>query len=175
MIKAEQVPWVVGAVALAAVGLYVWKRGGVTQAAAGAGAAVVNAAGGAASGAVGAVGAAVGLPTPDDTTTDPGVARWLIDRAGYFEASKWAGAVALARAAMMDKGSGTPPPAGSPIARAFPVAPAASDGPAGQGSSASSYTNGFDYTGRESFDQLSKPDGWWPYGPGWYASPGAAP
>lgn len=107
-------------VVAAGVAFYVWKKGGVSQAASAAGAAVVNAAGSAASGAVGAVGAAVGLPTPDETTQDPAVARWLIDRAGYFEASKWSGAPALLSAAFMPAGSGTPPPLGSKVYAAFP-------------------------------------------------------
>lgn len=109
--------------ALVGVAWYVWRKGGIVQAATAAGtaagAAVVNTAGAVASGAVGAVGASVGLPTPDETTTDPKVARWIIDREGYFEASKWAGAPALARAMFMDAGTGTPPPANSAAGRRF--------------------------------------------------------
>lgn len=109
--------------ALAAVVLgaayWVWRKGGLTAAASSIGAGVVSAVGGATSGAVGAVGAAVGLPTPDETTTDPRVARWIIDQAGYFTASKWAGVPALLEAVTLPAGSGTPPPAGSAAARAL--------------------------------------------------------
>lgn len=122
MSSAPDVPPVVALALVAAVGVafYVWKKGGVAQAASGAGAAIVNAAGGAASGAVGAIGSSVGLPTPDETTTDPAVARWLIDRAGYFEASKWAGAPALWNAAFLPAGSGKAPAPGTALAKAFP-------------------------------------------------------
>lgn len=118
---APAVPWQVGlAVVFAAgVGLYVWKRGGIAQAASGAGAAIVNAAGNAASGAVGAIGAGVGLPTPDETTTDPRVARWIINNAGYWKASQWAGLPALYAATALPVGSGRPPPGGTAAARAF--------------------------------------------------------
>lgn len=140
--------------ALAAAGLYVWSKGGLAPAAAAAGAAAVNAAGSAASGAVGAVGASVGLPTPDETTTDPAVARWLIDGYGYLEASKWAGAVALGRAAFMDAGSGTPPPAGSAVAMAHPGAATGSSitAPQDSGPALSFYRVGL------SFKDLSDPE-----------------
>lgn len=108
-----------GALAVAALGLYVARKGGISAAASSVGAGTVNAVGGAMSGAVGAVGAAVGLPTPAQTTTDAEVARWLIDHAGHFEASKWAGAPAYLRALVMEPGTGRPPPAGSPAAVEF--------------------------------------------------------
>lgn len=112
--------YILGGVAvLGAVGLYVWRKGGVAAAASSVGAGAVNAAGGAVSGAVGAVGASVGLPTPQETTTDASVARWLIDNVGHFEASKWAGAPAYVKALFMEPGTGTPPPAGSPAAQQF--------------------------------------------------------
>lgn len=112
--------YIAGGVAVAAaIGLYVWRKGGVAAAASSVGAGVVNAAGGAVSGAVGAAGAAVGLPTPAQTTTDAAVARWLIDNAGHFEASKWAGAPAYIKALMMEPGSGTPPQPGTPAAAEF--------------------------------------------------------
>lgn len=101
--------------------LYVLRKGSVSAAASGAAAAAVNAAGGAARGAVGAVGAGIGLPTPDETTTDPLVARWLIDNHGYLAASQWSGAPALWEAMFMAAGSGLPPPRSSAIANAFPV------------------------------------------------------
>lgn len=104
----------------AALAFYVWRKGGVAHAAASIGAAAVDAVGGAASGAVGAIGASVGIPTPDETTTDARVARWLIDREGWFVASLWSGAPALFAAGSLPAGSGTPPPAGSAIAAAFP-------------------------------------------------------
>lgn len=108
-----------GVAVLGIVGLYVWRKGGVTAAASAVGAGAVNAAGGAVSGAVGAVGASVGLPTPDQTTTDAAVARWLIDNAGHFQASQWAGAPAYLKALFMEPGTGTPPPSGSPAAKEF--------------------------------------------------------
>ena len=119
--KASPVPLLVlgGVAVVGAFALYAWRRGGVTAVASDVGAGAVNVVGGVASGAVGAVGAAVGLPTPSQTTEDPRVARWLIDRAGYFEASKWSGALALIRGAMLPEGSGIPPTANNPVGRAF--------------------------------------------------------
>lgn len=113
---------VAGGLALVAV-LYVLKKG-VGPAAAQAGAAVVDAAGSAVSGGVGAVSTAAGIPTPDQTTTDAGVARWLIDNYGYWDASQWAGAPALFRAMTMSAGSGTAPAAGTAVANAHPATPA---------------------------------------------------
>lgn len=113
-----------GTVGLAVVGLYVWKKGGLAGAAAGVGAAAVEVAGGAASGAVGAVGATVGLPTPSETVTDPAVVRWIIDQHGYWTASKWAGAPALARAWSMDSGTGKQPQSGTAAYAALVKAPA---------------------------------------------------
>lgn len=120
--KAPAVPLSVALVALGAgaVLFYVWKKGGVSQAASAAGSAVVSAGVGAATGVVGGLGEVAGLPLPSDTTTDPRVARWLIDREGYFTASQWVGLPALWAAASLPAGSGTAPPAGSAIARAFP-------------------------------------------------------
>ena len=117
--------WLVAGAALVALGVVAWyvvKKGSIGAAAASAGQAVAEAAvqavQGAAVGGVGAVGAAVGLPTPDQTVDDPAVIRWLIDREGYFTASKWATAGALFRAAWLDAGSGRPPDVGSPLALA---------------------------------------------------------
>lgn len=110
-----------GGVGVLLLALLIWKKGGIAGAAKSIGAGAVDAAGGVVSGGVGAIGATVGLPTPDETTTDPAVVRWIIDTHGYLTASKWAGAVALAKAAFMDAGSGTPPPAGSTLARALPA------------------------------------------------------
>lgn len=110
---------IAGVALVGAVGLWIWKKGGVANAAAAVGAGVVTAAGGAASGAVGAIGSAVGLPTPDETTTDAAVARWIIDNVGTWEASQWAGAPAFVKALLMPAGSGTPPSANSPAGREF--------------------------------------------------------
>lgn len=103
----------------AAAGLWIWKKGGIANAAASVGAGVVNAAGSVVSGGVGAIGSAVGLPTPADTTTEAEVARWIIDNFGQFEASKWAGAPAYLQAQFMDAGSGKPPAPNSPAGRQF--------------------------------------------------------
>lgn len=105
----------------ALVALYIAKKGSVSAAASSAAAAAVNAVGGAASGAVGAVGQAVGLPTPDETTRDPAVARWLIDTSGYAAASRWSSAPALFSAVLMGAGTGTPPPRGTALAQANPA------------------------------------------------------
>lgn len=84
--------------------------------------AAVNAAGGAVTGTVTGVSEVVGLPTPEQTTTDPYVARYIIDdpRGGYYAASKWASAPALVAAIGMPAGSGHEPPQGSAVAHAFP-------------------------------------------------------
>ena len=119
---------IAGLVAVAGVAFFVWRKGGLANAAQAVGAGAVDAAGAVATGAVGAAGAAVGLPTPAQTTTDAGVARWIIDHpaGGRFAASKWAGAPAFLQALFMDAGSGTPPPEGSELAKLFPVLPDAS-------------------------------------------------
>ena len=135
MKPAEVAPLVIPALAMlavAGVALYIVRKGGIAPAAQAVGAAAVTAAGSAASGAVGAVGASVGLPTPDQTVTDPVQVRWLIDHYGYWEASKWAGAPALIRAAGMDAGSGTAPPANAPVMQALSAvaAPQAAPNPA---------------------------------------------
>ncbi len=107
-----------GLVALVAV-IYVFKRGpGQVAADAGkaAAGAVAAAAGGVATGVADAGSGVVGIPTTEQTTTDPSVARWLIDNYGYWDAVKWSGAPALFSAIGMDAGTGTPPPAGSAVA-----------------------------------------------------------
>jgi len=114
---------VAGVGLVGAFGLWAWSKGGVQNAASAAGSAAAQAAIGAAtgvvSGGVDVVSEGVGIPTTSDTTTDPYVARWLIDGWGYFTASLWSGAPALLHATFMDSGSGHPPPAGSAIALHF--------------------------------------------------------
>lgn len=113
-------PWLIlGTAAAAAVGLYVWRKGGVAQAAQAAGAAVVDTAGEVAAGTVGAVGQVVGLPTPMQTTRDEEVARWLIDNVGHMDASQWSSAGAYLAALWLPEGTGKPPPADSPAGREF--------------------------------------------------------
>lgn len=118
---------------LGVAALYVWKKGGAANAAAAvgqaAGSAAVAVVGGVATGTVNAVSNAVSLPTTDQTTTDPKVARWIIDNAGHFEATKWAGVPALAKALFMAPGSGYPPPAGSAAGKRFASLIAATTGP----------------------------------------------
>lgn len=109
----------VAVLGLAGFGLYVWKRGGVAAVVGDVVTGTVTAAGEVVTGTVGTAGQVVGLPTPDQTTTDPAVARWLIDNVSLFEASKWASAGALARALFMGSGSGTPPTAGTAVAERF--------------------------------------------------------
>lgn len=119
---------IAGVAGLGVLGLYIWSKGGIAKAAGAAAGAAVDVAGEAASGAVGAIGASVGLPTPDDTTTDAAVARWIIDypTGGYWVASAWAGVPALTKALLMDAGSGRPPPVGSALYARFPPLPQAS-------------------------------------------------
>lgn len=80
----------------------------------------VGAVAGAVTGVVDGVSDAAGIPNTGQTTTDPRVARWLIDAAGYWQASLWSGVPALMQAMTMPEGSGTPPPAGSALALRFP-------------------------------------------------------
>lgn len=108
---------VAAGLAVVAVAAYVWRKGGIAPAGAAIGAGAVQLVGGVASGAVGAVGASVGLPTPAETTIDAGEARYLIDRLGWFEASKWSGAPALFAAMRLDAGTGTPPHPSTPAGR----------------------------------------------------------
>lgn len=110
-------------VGVGAVALYVWKKGGIANAATSAGGAAVDAAEGVAVGVVGGIGERVGLPTPDETTTDPAVARWIIDNYGQLQASKWASAWAYARAQFMSEGSGTSPVVGTPLANYLATQP----------------------------------------------------
>lgn len=111
---------IVAGVAVGGVAAFwVWRKG-LAGAAGAAGTAAVDALGGITAGAVGAIGAGVGLPLPSETTTDPAVARWIIDNHGHLAASKWAGAPAYLRALTMDSGSGSPPPAGSAAAQGLP-------------------------------------------------------
>lgn len=103
------------ALLVAGVGFWVWKKGGIGGAAAAAASGAVRAAGGAVAGAASAAGEVVGLPTMDQTTQDPAVARWVIDQYGYFEASKWASAGALFQASIMGSDTGYPPPQNSAL------------------------------------------------------------
>jgi hypothetical protein len=110
----------------AALVLWVIWRGGIAKAAGDLTSTVaetaVQAAGGVVTGAVTGASDVIGLPTPADTTTDSHVARWIIDYpgGGYWEASKWASAPALAAAAFIDAGAGTPPTPGTKLYAAFP-------------------------------------------------------
>ncbi|HEV6968851.1 hypothetical protein [Roseateles sp.] len=115
---------VIGAGLVAVALVYVVMRKGVAgtaqAAASGVASAAVGAVQGAAVGTVDGVSQAVGIPTTEQTTTDPGQARWIIDNYGQWEASQWASAGAYLRALWMDAGTGTPPPAGSAFAVAHP-------------------------------------------------------
>jgi hypothetical protein len=110
------------ALGLGLVAVYVWSRG-ISGAASDAGKAAVNLAGGVATGVVDGVSGAVGIPATSDTTTDPAVARWIIDNYGYFEASKWSGAPALLKGWWMDAGTGKAPDAGSTLAKYLATLP----------------------------------------------------
>lgn len=107
----------------AAAVLWLWNRG-VAGAAADITRGAVDAAGGAVTGAVTGASDVLGIPTPADVSSDPAVARWIMDhpKGGYWEASFWVTPAALARGAWMDAGTGTPPPVGSKAYAAFPPA-----------------------------------------------------
>lgn len=105
---------VVGVGAAALLVAYVGRKG-IGGAAAAAASGVVSAAGGVVAGTASAIGEPFGLPTTEQTTRDPAVARWVIDHYGHWEASKWAGAGALAQALFMSEGEGRPPPPSSPL------------------------------------------------------------
>lgn len=107
--------------ALAGVGLLIASRGGFTRAAQSLGSGLVTGAGAVVSGGVDAVSQGIGMPGPGQTTTDPAVARWIIDNRGMLAASKWAGVPALVAGSTMPKGSGRPPEPGSAAARGLQV------------------------------------------------------
>lgn len=104
-----------GVVGLGLAGLYVWHRG-IAGAAKDIGGAAVDVAGGVATGVLDGVSGAIGVPGVSDTTTDPAVSRYVIDRAGHYQASIWSGVPAYLRALTMSAGSGTPPPGGTKLA-----------------------------------------------------------
>lgn len=62
-----RLPWIVGGLAVVALGLFVWRRGGVANAAQAVGGAAVGAVTGAATGAVLGIGDAVGVPRTSET------------------------------------------------------------------------------------------------------------
>jgi len=123
-----------GVVVIGFVGFKLYKAGAaVGQAVSDAGAAIYDAAYGAADytwhqaadrdGAAGvvvsAVGKVVGLPSTAETLDDPAQVRFIIDRSGMWEASKWGTAWAFLQAVSMPAGSGRMPPPGTPAARAL--------------------------------------------------------
>lgn len=104
-------------IGIAAVVGYVLYKGSIAKA-------LVDAGNGAITGVVNQAGSVVGLPTTDQVTTDPHVARYIIDATnqygGQFMASKWSSAGAYAQAQMLPAGSGYPPPANTQLAAMFP-------------------------------------------------------
>lgn len=64
----------------------------------------------------------IGLPALSDMTTDPYVARYIMDhpQGGQFSASVWSSLPALARAEFLPQYSGHMPPVGSLIYKKFP-------------------------------------------------------
>lgn len=108
---------------LIGLGVWIFAKGGVTNAAAAAGAAAVqavtDAAGGAVTGVVTGISQQVGLPTPAQAgqNDDPYIARWIIDQpsGGKFEASKWSTSSAFLNALTIDAGQGVAPPHDSPL------------------------------------------------------------
>lgn len=67
----------------------------------------------------------VGLPSLDDMTSDPFVARYIMDHpnGGQFSASVWASLPAFARAQFLPQYSGHMPSVGSAIYNKFPPNP----------------------------------------------------
>jgi hypothetical protein len=59
----------------------------------------------------------LGMPEPEAVTSEPELARWIIDNFGYWEASKWVTATALIRAMAMDPGTGRAPAASTEAGR----------------------------------------------------------
>lgn len=104
------------------IGVFVMMKGGFANAFQAIGAGAVDAVTGAAVGAVDATGQTIGLPALSDITTDPYVARYVMDHpdGGYLSASKWSSAAALVQAGFLDQYSGHVPPAGSKIYAVFP-------------------------------------------------------
>lgn len=104
------------------IAVYVFLKGGLFNAGAAIGSGIINAATGAVTGTVDATGQIVGLPALADITTDPYVARYIMDHpnGGKLAASKYASAAAFAGALWLDEWSGHTPPAGSKIEQLFP-------------------------------------------------------
>lgn len=73
-LKTSDLVMIGGGLVAVAVGLYIWKKGGVQGAASGAASAVVKAASGAATGAVLGVGDVVGVPRTDQTECERALA-----------------------------------------------------------------------------------------------------
>jgi hypothetical protein len=86
---------------------------------------VVAAGGEVATGVVDETGQIIGLPALSDMTTDPYVARYIIDHpnGGQLEASVWSSLSALARAEFLPQYSGHMPDVGSAIYKKFPPNP----------------------------------------------------
>jgi len=101
---------------LVALGVWIFSRGGLANAAAAIGEGAVGAIGDVASGVttgvVTGVSKQVGLPTPAQVTDDPAVSRWIIDspKGGKYEASRWSTSSAFINALTMDEGTGFAPP-----------------------------------------------------------------
>lgn len=111
-------------IAIAVLGIigFVIYKGGIANAAAAITGGIVNAAGSVVTGSVDGIGQAVGLPALADITTDPAVARYIIDQnsGGQFVASKYSSAAAYAKAQLMPAGSGVPPAPNTALATLFP-------------------------------------------------------
>lgn len=98
-------------IAVAVAGLYLlWQGIGAAKKVAGAVGDAVGAAAAASEnafvGSVGAIGSVVGLPTTDETLTNPAQVRWIIDNVGHYAASQWGTATAYVKATLMAEGSG---------------------------------------------------------------------
>lgn len=101
---------------------FILLNGGFAGAAQATGKALVDAAGNVIKGGVDGIGQGFDLPALSIITTDPAVARYIIDapNGGTFQASEYASALAFIKGSAMPAGSGTPPPANSQLATLFP-------------------------------------------------------
>lgn len=122
---------IVGALAVAGLALYLARRGvaGVaSDLGTAAGTAAVQVVTGVATGVTDAASTVIGIPTTQQTSDDPKLARWVLDNYGYLDAFNWFGPATLWTAETMAAGTGTQPTGTSALAKAHPQPAAGSDG-----------------------------------------------
>lgn len=136
LFKDEETLMLVG---IAAVIFYIWRSGGIANAAGSAAQAIgetvantaANVVTGGVTGVVTGVSNATGLPTPAQTTTDKYVARYIMDHpaGGQMAASAWSSAAAYVGAQFLPQYSGHAPQPGTAIYAQFPPDAAATTPP----------------------------------------------